>query len=412
MNPFSNTLQNESRWIKIATFAYFIVCCLIAFLYEGTGDSGDSITHYLYSKYAFQHPEHFFYHWAKPFFVLITAPFAQLGFIGMKIFNVLNATFTQYLTFRIAQKLKIPNAWLSFIILAFCSLYFQLIFSGLTEHFSALMLVAAIYLFLNEKYVLATLIISFLPFVRSEGLLFIGVTAIYLVSKKQIKYCLLLPVGHIVYSIIGYSVHKDFLWVFTKLSYASLSAYGKGPWYHFIEQLYYAAGLPQYILFILGLIFLFTTFFKTPPQYKELFWLIYGNFMVLVIAHSLFWYLGIFNSFGLPRVMNTVMPQFAIIALLGFNFIYEKIKQPKAKMAFQGFWILLLLILPFTNNPASMHFPREFVHRKDQILMREVSQSINANYSDYCIFHSNMYVWLDATGDPFDPKKSQWLYKI
>ena len=60
----------------------------LAFWYDGTGDEGDSVFHFLYSKHAFEHPENFLNHWAKPVFVLITAPVAQFGFIAMKIFNI------------------------------------------------------------------------------------------------------------------------------------------------------------------------------------------------------------------------------------------------------------------------------------------------------------------------------------
>ena len=209
----------ESKIALSASLVFFFLCLFIAFFYEGTGDSGDSISHFLYAQYAFKHPENFFNHWAKPLFVLFSAPFAQFGFIGIKVFNSLNASLTLYFTYKIAKKFQIPNAWLVILILATCSMYFTLIFSGLTEHFSALLLVIAIYLYLNERYITPTIILSFLPFVRSEGLLIIGITVLYLIFKKKYRYILLLPVGHIVYSIAGYGIHRDFLWVFNKISY-------------------------------------------------------------------------------------------------------------------------------------------------------------------------------------------------
>ena len=84
-------LKNISE-IKLVTLimgAWFIVLCLVAIFTNGTGDAGDSVQHYLFSKSAFKHPELFLDHWAKPIFVLLSAPFAQLGFVGMKIFNCL-----------------------------------------------------------------------------------------------------------------------------------------------------------------------------------------------------------------------------------------------------------------------------------------------------------------------------------
>lgn len=413
MTHLIHTHFKESKITLLASLLFFLLCLFISSFYEGTGDSGDSISHFLYAKYAFQHPENFFYQWAKPLFVLFAAPFAQLGFVGIKIFNSLNASLTLYFTYKIAKKLHLSHAWLVMLILATCSLYFTLIFSGLTEHFSALLLVISIHLYLNQKLIPATLIISFLPFVRSEGLLIIGITVLYLISKKAYKHLLLLSVGHIFYSIAGYSIHKDFFWVFNKISYLSLSAYGHGAWYHFVEQLYYATGLPQYILFFIGIIYLFTILFKRrPPQYEETIWLIYGYFLVLIVAHSLFWYLGIFNSYGLARVINTVMPMFSIIVLMGYNYFIDSIQNVLLKRGIQRILIGAFIIMPFTQNPAAIHFSRDFIKQPDQVLLSEAAPYINEHFKGYCVFYSNPCVCFYLNIDPFDSKQSQMLYKI
>lgn len=408
-----NIFLKDTKTMLWVSCLFFIICLFISISFEGTGDSGDSVSHYLYARYTFQHPENFFYQWAKPLFVLFAAPFAQFGFVGIKIFNSLNASLTLFLTYKIAQKLQIVHAWLVVLILATCSMYFTLIFSGLTEHFSALLLVLATYFYLNERYVWATIIISFLPFARSEGLLILGVTGLFLVFKKQYKMLFLLLTGHVIYSIAGFAMHKDFFWVFNKISYLSLSAYGKGNWYHFFDQLYYASGLPQYILFYIGTGYLFAILFKKQtPQYQEKIWLIYGYFFVLIIAHSLFWYLGIFNSYGLPRVMNTVMPQFSIIALLGFNFLIVAFKNLQFQTLFKRSLIVFLIIMPFTNNPAAIHFPRDFVKPYDQIVLTQATDFIKKDLNRGCIFYSNPCVPLFLDVDPFDAQHAQLLYKI
>lgn len=408
-----NILLKDTKAIVGVSILFFIVCLFISISFEGTGDSGDSVSHYLYARYAFQHPENFVYQWAKPLFVLFAAPFAQFGFVGIKIFNSLNAALTLFLTYKITQKLQIAHSWLVVLILASCSMYFTLIFSGLTEHFSAFLLVLATYFYLNERYAWATIIISFLPFARSEGLLILGVTGLYLVFKKQYKMLFLLLTGHVVYSIAGFFVHKDFLWVFNKISYLSLSAYGKGQWYHFFEQLYYASGLPQYILFYIGIGQLLAILVKRQtPQYNEKIWLIYGYFFVLIIAHSLFWYLGIFNSYGLPRVMNTVMPQFSIIVLFGFNSLIGAFKSLKLQVIVKRVLIALLIIIPFTNNPAAIHFPRDFVKSYDQIILTQAVDFIKKDLNQECIFYSNPCVPFFLDIDPFDTQHAQLLYNI
>jgi hypothetical protein len=397
--------NRELKGIIAACFAFFALCCYIALRYDGTGDSGDAVQHFLYAKYAFQHPENLFNHWAKPLFTLIAAPFAQFGFIGIKIFNSLNFALTLYFTYRIAAQLRLRHAWLVVLILATCSQFFTLIFSGLTEHFSALLLVVVIHLFLRKEYVWATLIVSFLPFVRSEGLLLIGVTGLYLLAEKRWRVLPLLAVGHLVYSVAGWFVFHDFLWVFNRIPYASLSAYGHGTWYHFIEKLYYGTGLPQYILWIFGILGSFFYIFdkKQTPQYKRLFGLILGYFFILLIAHSAFWYFGIFNSFGLARVMNTVMPAFALIALVGFNFLTDFFTSEKLKFGVQILLVTAICLMPFTHSPAAIFFPKMFVKTPDQISLGEVIHYIKEKMRDYCVLYDNPCVPFYLGRDPYDP---------
>jgi hypothetical protein len=404
----------ELKGIFFATFAFFILCCVIAFRYDGTGDAGDAVQHFQFAHYAFKHPENFFSHWAKPLFTLIAAPFAQFGFVGIKIFNSLNAALTLFLTYRIALKLRLPNAWLVFVILATCSQYFTLIFSGLTEHFSALLLVAAIWLFLRKEFVWATLIISFLPFVRSEGLLLIGVTALFLMAEKRWRVLPLLTVGHVVYAVAGWFFFHDLLWVFNRIPYASLIAYGQGSWFHFVDRMYYATGLPQFCLWILGslggLFYLFSK--KEAPLYKRIWGLIFGYFFVLLVAHSAFWYFGIFKSFGLARVMNTVMPEFALIAWLGFNCITDLIRSPKIKIAVQTGLITATFLMPFSENKAAIFFPKMFVKSADQIVLTDVTNYIREKTPENCVFYSNPCVPFYLNADPFDDASARILRRL
>jgi hypothetical protein len=413
--------NQEFKGIIAATFAFFALCCFIAFRYDGTGDTGDAVQHFLFAEYAFKHPENLFNHWAKPLFTLIAAPFAQFGFVGIKIFNSLNAALTLYLTYRIAHKLRLPNAWLAFVILATCSQFFTLIFSGLTEHFSALMLVTAIWLFLRKEYVLATLIVSFLPFVRSEGLLLIGVTTLFLIGEKRWRVLPLLAVGHVVYSIAGWFVFHDLLWVFNRIPYAALSAYGHGSWFHFIEKLYYGTGLVPFILWIIGSFGVFFLIFSKKgsspdsfgtPQYRSVFGLIFGYFFALLIAHSAFWYFGIFNSFGLARVMNTVMPEFALIALMGFNFLTNFIPSEKLKMGVQIVLIAAIALMPFSKNPAAIFFPKMFIRTPDQVVLGEVTRYIQEKMPDNCVFYSNPCVPFYLNIDPYDPSISRIIPRL
>lgn len=335
---------------------YFIICIVISFTLQGTVDSGDSIMHFLYAKYSFNHPSFFFHHWAKPIYVLFASPFAQFGIIGIKIFNSLFSSLTLLFTYLTAKKIANKQSFLTVVLLCFAPLNFVITFSGLTEPLFAFFLIFSTYLLISEKEISSSVIISFLPFVRSEGLILLGVFALYFFVKKKYKILPFLLTGHILYSIAGYFYYHDFLWVFTKIPYAKLSStYGSGPLFHFVGQLTYVIGIPFYILLVAGIIFIIISFFnkqyrEVTNKYTEKLVLIYGGFLAFFVAHSLFWYFGIFNSMGLKRVLICVLPFIALIGLDGFNFLTEKLIMNKTAGRITGLIIIAyIVIFPFTK---------------------------------------------------------------
>ena len=70
-------------------------------------EHGNDCIHYYISKNAFNHPTLFLDLWGKPIYTLFTAPFAQFGFFGMKLFNTLIAISSAVLAFYLAKILKI-----------------------------------------------------------------------------------------------------------------------------------------------------------------------------------------------------------------------------------------------------------------------------------------------------------------
>ena len=82
-------------------------------------DTGDSVVHYFFARYAFGDPVLFLDHWAKPFFTLFASPFAQFGFGGMKLFNGLAGLLSAWFAYSIAKKLDLKFAWLAIILVLF-----------------------------------------------------------------------------------------------------------------------------------------------------------------------------------------------------------------------------------------------------------------------------------------------------
>ena len=371
----------KNNQIFVLLFIYVIIATLTIIFFDGTGDSGDSIHHYQFAKLAPLHPELFFNHWAKPLYVLLASPFAQFTFIGVKIFNSIVSLLTIFFTFKIAQKLNINNAIIGAIILIFSPLCFVLTFSGLTEPLFALFISIGLYTILVKKPIISCLLISFLPFIRSEGLIIIGVFGLYFLLKRKWKLIPFLLFGHIVYSIAGFFVFNDLLWVFNKIPYAHMSStYGSGELSHFVTQLMYVIGVPIYILFWSGVLIIIWKSIKNRISI-EIQILVFLGFFSFFIAHSLFWYLGIFNSMGLNRVIIGVAPLISIISLIGFNFLTDEIFKNKRipNLIFQGLLIGYILIFPFTSNPAAINWERDLSLSKDQQSANQIADLISHN---------------------------------
>jgi hypothetical protein len=386
------------------------ICILTIIFFNGTCDPADSIVHYLFAKYAPLHPKLFFDHWAKPVYVILASPFAQFGFTGMKVFNSIISLITMYYTYRTAERLKLQNAIMVVVIMMFAPLNYIITFSGLTEPLFAMFTVLAIFFCANQKYLTASIIISFLPYIRSEGLIIIGVFALYFIIKKAWRVLPFLLSGSIFFSIAGYFVYHDLLWVFTKIPYASLSSpYGSGPILHFVEELMNVVGIPSYILLWIGFLFICFKVLKKKAQAEEVFILLFG-FSAFVIAHSLFWYLGIFNSYGLKRVLIGIIPIIALIILQGYNIVSEYLFSTKktANMVLQFLIITYVVIFPFTANPSAIHWQKDMELGKDQILANEVSNYfLEKKDTQHLFIYDHPQLSIGMNIDPFDDTKNK-----
>lgn len=395
------------------SFTYlFLFCCAIVygisiFFFTGTGDAGDSVLHFLYAKYAPVQPNLYLDQWAKPFFTLIASPFAQLGFNGIKAFNCLLNLGSIYLVIQSAKQFSLKNSVVAGITLFAMPLVYSLSFSGLTEPLFAFASILSIYFIQKQQNWRAALIISFLPFIRSEGLLIIGVIALYFCLIKEFKYILGLLVGHIIYSIVGVFALGDLFWLFTSNPYAKLSStYGEGTLTHFAEKIIYVVGLPIYILFILGLLTQIIRIIRNRSN-RSFNYLIILTFLIFFIAHTLFWYFGVFNSMGLIRVFICVAPLMALIALSGFNALIELIpnSRKKLKLTFKALLIAFIFIFPFLKNPAAINWNKDLSLSLDQILVEELfKENVYLKNNAECMLYAHPYISLVADNNHFNPK--------
>ncbi len=331
----------------------FIAYAILAFISDGTHGGADDIGHYRRSRYAFQFPEFFLYHWGKPFFTALSSPFAQLGFKGIRIFNVLAGTLAAYFTYRTALLLKFKYPVLAIFLIISSPLYTVLMLSGMTEILGSLVLILSIFLFFKKKYIWSAVVLSFMPFVRNEAMVILPLFFIALVWLKQWKAIPFLAFGFIFYSIVGGFYYDDFLWVVNEMPYRgnAQGIYGSGELLHYVKASKYIVGLPLAVLIPAGLIvWLLDPFVKPKKAYKQ--WSIemlvaYMPFMVYLAAHSYVWWKGAGNSVGMIRVMIAVLPSAVLMGMFAYSRIMELIPVQKwMKLTVTGLFCTFLVTVP------------------------------------------------------------------
>lgn len=364
-------IKSHILWIFLSAYLVFAIC--VIYFFDGTGDSGDSILHFLFAQSAPEHPELYFNHWAKPVFTLLASPFAQFGFIGMKIFNALVVALTLIFTYKAAERWGIKRPVFVLLFITCAPLLIRHTFSGLTEPLFALFIALGMYLVSRNRWGVACAAISFLPFVRSEGLIVITAFGLLLLFRKQWKAIPWLLLGHVAYSVVGWFHYHDILWVFTKIPYASTSSlYGQGDLFHFVDQLPFVIGIPGVIFLATGTVSLLIQLLRK-RFHPELHTLVLYGFLSYFLAHSLFWYLGIFNSMGLNRVLLGVIPFIAIISTVGVNSLVELIKNRRVQGVVTSVFAAVILTFPIWDNPSAVHWKRDMNLSGEQQVARKAA---------------------------------------
>lgn len=322
----------------------------------------DGVMHHLFARYVPEHPQNLLDQWAKPLYVLLSVPFAQFGMYGSLLFNVLLAILSMYFVWRTAENLGMESPWLAPALLFSSTIYFYCVPSAVTEILFGFLLSWAIFESSRSRYAMAAALISFLPFARNEGNGLILIFFIGLLVMKQWKAIPWLALGTVVYSIAGSFYFEDLFWVYNKQPYHDASdIYHHGTWWHYVDKSIAIWGIPLYLLWILGTVFMLFRIIKTLIKKEKItqvfwFWLffVFGSFYVYLTGHTIVWALGKSASLGLIRVMAAVMPACALIGLYAFNKILFELN-PNLKGIKMGLSALLFFVA--VNSPIEINKP-------------------------------------------------------
>ncbi len=390
-----------------------IVLGILQWLSTGISGETDSITHYQIARYAFQHPEYFLSHWGKPLFTILSSPMAQFGYTGAIAFNLICGLLSAWLAYLVAKRLEYPHAWVAIIFTIFTPVYLFIMYTSLTEILFSLVLVLAIYFFISKRFIWSAVIISLIPFARTEGMMFVILFIPALIWMKQYKALPFLFTGFVVFSIAGWPFYHDLLWFFTQMPYGSGGSelYGSGSFWFYFGKLDEIIEKPLLILGITGLLYYMVNLrkgFKNPRDIKSvtIYFLIIPSLFGFIIAQSFLWWQGMMGVLASTRFMACVLPLSAIIALAGFEWVMEKAKAVKILYFGIGLFILLLVVRkPFTYNQLPMHTSVNFA------VMENLTDWLkNSPYSDRKAFYTDPMFPFYKNIDPFDQQKCFKIY--
>lgn len=399
-------IKKYGHWALLAVLSvtFFVLAILSPLSYGGA----DDIVHYRFARYSFQHPELLLDHWAKPFFTLLASPFAQLGYWGVKLFNILTGAFTAYILYRMAGFLSIRrNVWV-ILMLFFTPVYTSMVMSGMTEVLFAAILTLSAYLFLRKNFIYAAIVISFLPLVRTEGVIIWAVYLTGFLLHKQWKAIPFILTASLLYSVIGGIYFRDFFWLITHIPYTgTYDIYGHGDILHFVRSTKLIFGIPLTLLFFAGISMRLMQWFKPaaafnsnrPTLLTDEFIVLLAPLAAYYLAHTYVWWKGI-NSLGLIRVMAGVAPLFVIYSIWGLNGILGRISIRIFKQSALAILILFIVITPFKVYEIPLQ-----LSQKDQLIGKAAKWFINSPYKDrkYYIWDCYFYFVLDT--NPYDRSK-------
>lgn len=406
---FAMTKNNKEHLLVFSLLLiFFTIGVYVIFHTENSFGGGDPFAHFKIARWSWKHPILLFDSWGKPVYTILVSPFAQLGMNYARMYNLLAGIITAWFSFKLAQQLKLTGSWLVVLLVLFTPVYFSLMFAALTEVTFSLFLILSVLLFFKERYIASALIFSFLPFIRTEGIVLFPIFLIALGFKKQWKPMPFLIFGFLLLSLLGWPFYHRFDWAFTTMPYTGASSiYGHGELLHFIQYTKSTIGIGIAVLSVAGFIFLLLSWIQKdqfrPTQRFYILLLIPGIYLTFLTAHSVAWWKGLGSSLGLIRVMGSVTPLAAVTAIIAFDYLAQWLSKYKAILVLASVFFFPWMV--YSGATSRLY---GFQPNREQKVMAEACQYIKDNgYNKNIIYYFDPYVVYQLKLDPYDGK-SAW----
>jgi hypothetical protein len=396
----------ESSWVLVGLSIFGLVAGYFFVRSSGSYQMGDTYLHYAIARWAWNHPCLLLDHWGKPVFTALYALPALGGYTTAKVFTLVIGLITGWVTFKVARDMGIGMPFTAPMLLLGSPLYFIHLNSTMTETTFALFIILGVMLVGRQRFVAAALVLSLLPFVRSEGFVLLPFMSVWLLYRRQWLAFLLLGSGFVCFSLLGaLFCHHNILWVFAKNPYAWVSTYGSGPLLHFVLSNKIVWGILFSILLLLALaLYVFSLIRKNTRSAQGFYtWMVVAPALVFLVFHSVVWWTGRMASAGETRVLVSVMPLYALMGARALAWLHSLSHRYMR-------WPVIACALIITVTPWAV-FDLPLAPARDQKLIIKASNFVRENFPDEKIWFIDPYIPIVLERDFYDTTMThQWFW--
>lgn len=391
----------------------------------------DGCVHYLYARFAFREHHYLVNVWGRPVCTLIYAVGASIwGLFGARVMSMLMALGIGWISYRIAcgQGYRWPVLGMIFVLAQ--PLVFLHSFSELTELPFALVLAGAFWAYQKRRWSILAILIGLMPAARPEGLGFVVLGAIGLVLHRQFRSVALIALPPLVWSIAGWAIcgrpapwyTKIVTWLPDNWPYSAVSVYPSGPIWHFAVSLPAIVGPFSFPAVLAGLWQSMVVGWRGRVSVRGLWdWWVGGIFgadhrircqwliavipLMILVGHSVLFWLGRMSSSGELRYMMVVAPLWGLLAAKGWEwaFIRCRWRRPVG-------WSGVAALLPIVANviyPASPPKMDQQSKRAQAVVRWYKSGELQERYPRLAVAHPGIYFFADISLN--DPRRSaEW----
>lgn len=313
----------------------FYVCTLIwSSLSVGTWDD-DCAGRFFNTQKAFDDPTQFFGLWNRPLWVILFCIPVKFGTFSVPVIMGLFSVIGGYW---LAKGLKNYgfNSYLSLLVIPFFLFqpyFYSVARNAMTEPLAAVIICGGFYFLSQQKYLPFAILGALLPLARVEMIPIVMLWGVILLMKKQYKYIFLLPLGVLLLDLVGY-IFIDTLdsptWFFDSILGQEKveNRYGHFNFNTYFIRYIYVISPIVFFFFIAGIV---SRIKKTKLLVFDVF--VYVQFLACFMLYTVFaWKLNVGNSAAFLRNLLPFSPLTAIIAVIGFRYLFPTQKVTKSTL--------------------------------------------------------------------------------